>query len=232
MEQTRQYVPPQKQQQTYAATPRPISQYSFEATPNPIYQNFYTKPDEKYFDDITKKYFTMFGKKLPSATTPLPPAQATTNNPRPVYDREQQYEQKPLSLESDTLVNYVQPRPQINPDAEYVHIGNRRPHEVYPQNAKYVNKPVAQYVQPQRQPSGAPQDNPQIVQAISVGSKQRANRPGGEEPGSYISYQLPGDEGAHFYFLTPQLVKRTDQSSGYYYPPPSNLRAKRDEQER
>lgn len=162
------------QKQQYRTTARPIAQYSFEATPNPIYQNYYTKNDEKYMDDITKTYFTVFGKKLPGGgTTPLPPVQSTK---RPVYVPNEQY-QKPISLESDTLVNYAQPRPKINPDAEYIQ-----------QNQK--------------------QKNPEIVQAISVPNNQQ---------NSYISYQLPGDEGAHFYFLTPQLVKRTDQGAGYYY---------------
>lgn len=43
-------------------------------------------------------------------------------------------------------------------------------------------------------------------------------------PGTFISYRLPGD-GAHFYFLTPQLAReqqrqRSDGENGYYYPPP------------
>lgn len=161
-----------EQPSQYYSTPRPIAQYSFEVTQNPIYQNYYTKNDEKYLDDITKKYFTtVFGKKLPGGTTPLPRVQSTTS--RPVY-----VPQKPISLESDILVNYAQPRPNINPDAEY--IDNAQP----------------------------PNNKPEIVQAISVPNNQQ---------NSYISYQLPGDEGAHFYFLTPQLVKRTDQGAGYYY---------------
>lgn len=174
--------------QPQVTTPRPISQYSFEATPNPIYQNYFTKNDEKYLDDITKKYFTVFGKKLPGGgTTPLPQIQSTTTN-RPIYVPSKQ---KPISLESDILVNYAQPRPNINPDAEYID-----------------NK----------------EEKPEIVQAISVpNTNQQSNH------NSYISYQLPGDEGAHFYFLTPQLVKRTDQGAGYYYSQPNTPRKKRSE---
>lgn len=197
-----QYVKPVEQ---YRTTPRPIAQYSYEATPNPIYQNYYTKNDEKYMDDITKTYFTVFGKKLPAGgTTPLPPIQSTTSNPikqqRPVYVPNEQIQyQKPISLESDTLVNYAHPRPNINPDAEYIQIDD----------------------------SNQKEKKPEIVQAISVPSDQQNNH------NSYISYQLPGDEGAHFYFLTPQLVKRTDQGAGYYYSQANaSPRKKRSQEER
>ncbi|KAJ8936163.1 hypothetical protein NQ318_020362, partial [Aromia moschata] len=103
--------------QQNVGTPRPISEYSFEVTPNPIYQGFYTKPDEGYFDDNTKKYFTVFGKKLPSSTSPIPNVEHTTVNPN--YNRQNaQYQQpphyqKPVSLDTDTIVNYVHPRPPL-----------------------------------------------------------------------------------------------------------------------
>lgn len=202
-----QYIPQQEQprSQQYRTTPRPVAQYSFEVTPNPIHQNYYTKNDEKYLDDITKTYFTVFGKKLPGGgTTPIPTIQSTTSNPikqRPIYvPNEQVQYQKPISLESDTYVNYAQPQPNINPDAEFIQIGNKQEN----QNHK----------------------KPEIVQAISVPNNQENNH------NSYISYQLPGDEGAHFYFLTPQLVKRTDQGAGYYYSQPSASRKKRSQEKR
>lgn len=175
----------EKQRERYLATPAPVV-----VTPNPVYQNYYTKQDEKYLDDITKKYFTVFGQKL-LGTTPLPPVQSTTSNPYkqiPVTHEQVQY-QRPISLESDTLVNYVQPRPNINPDAEYIH---------QPPQKQTVEKP-------------------EIVQAISVAEKKQNGQ-------NYISYQLPGDEGAHFYFLTPQLVKSTEQGAGYYYSQPNTPR--------
>lgn len=220
-----------KQNDQYIVTPRPIAQFSYEATPNPIYQQVYTKQDESYFDDITKKYFTMFGKKIPSATTPLSRIEVTTA--RPVYiPQEQQNVQiqyaqsvgKPISLESDTLVNYVQPRPQHHPQAEYVQVNQQ---QKYPQVAKYV--PHQTYVQPgsslhgdikvnYKQPRPPINPNAEII------------RPANHDPnkgGSFISYQLPGDEGAHFYFLTPQLAQRRDQGVGYYYSQPNKDRIRR-----
>lgn len=119
-------------------------------------QGFYGKHDDRYLDDITKKYFTMFGQKI---TTPVTPS---------------------ISLAGDTLVNYRKPRPPINPDAEFVDV---RP-------------------------------------------RQKQERPSG--PGTFISYELPG-EGAHFYFLTPQLVQQQQQQQqrAYYYPKPEDSRIPR-----
>lgn len=67
-----------------------------------------------------------------------------------------------------------------------------------------------------------PPHNPQaeyIVEGIRQGP---SSSEGG--PGTFISYRLPGD-GAHFYFLTPQLAqqqqqRREDEQSGYFYPEP------------
>lgn len=216
----RQYLPqnqqniPQKQQ-PYIVTPQSvIAPYGYEATPNPIYNNYYTKPDEKYFDDITKKYFTIFGKKLPAGTTPIPP----TAQQRPIYTNadvaNQQYIKKPISLARDTLVNYLQPRPEENRDAEYISIPNQ------PQKS---NAQSETYVQPQETNKNQ-QSNVDIVKALPFKNQD-------EKSGSYISYQLPGDDGAHFYFLTPQLVKRTDQGSGFYFSQLNNPRKRRNEEE-
>ncbi|CAH0559884.1 unnamed protein product [Brassicogethes aeneus] len=215
----------QKQYLQPAVTPRPVAQYHYEVTPSPAYQQgYYTKPEEGNFDDITKKYFTMFGKKLPSGTTPLTRVEATTG--RPIYRQEQQQnyrgQQRPISLESDTYVNYVNPRPSVNPQAEL--ISNVRN---YPQVAKYVPRPAQQqnYRQQPRQPSKQHlRDEPEIVKAIPVEVPAEE-----DQGGSFISYQLPGDDGAHFYFLTPQLAQRRDQGAGYYYNTnPENARIRRE----
>ncbi|XP_018579539.1 extensin-2 [Anoplophora glabripennis] len=207
------------------ATPKPISQYSFEVTPNPIYQGFYTKPDEGFFDDNTKKYFTMFGRKLPSSTSPLPSVEQTTVKPNYIYSNQQQqqqaspqYHEKPISLESDTLVNYVHPRPTTNPDAELIPVNHP---QTYPNVVKYPVNP-AQYVQPQKLPHR--EENPEIIKAIPIEVPSDDGR-----EGSFISYQLPGDRGAHFYFLTPQLTQRRDQGSSYYYSQPNASRIRRNE---
>lgn len=167
-------------------TPQPVSQFAY-VTPNPVYQGFYTKPDEGYFDENTKQYFTTFGQKIPSGTTPLPPRQHP----------------KPVSLEGDTAVNYIPPRPTINPDAEFLPPN-------YPQVVKYP-RPV-QYAQETRQKTS---------QAIATNEGQR---------GSFISYQLPGDDGAHFYFLTPQLAQSREQGAGYYYSQPNAPRIRRNKE--
>lgn len=160
---------------------RAINQYSFESTPNPIHQGYYTKPDEGYFDENTKQYFNTFGQKIPIATTPLPRPQKIPH----------------LSLEGDTAVNYLPPRPAINPDAEYI-----QPNGNYPQVAKYGSR--GQYLREQ--------------------SKKVPIVDGRD--GSFISYQLPGDDGAHFYFLTPQLAQSRDQGAGYYFSQPRVRRNK------
>lgn len=177
------------------STSRPHSEYSFEVTPNPVYQNYYTKPEVNFFDDRTKTYFTMFGRKLPISTTPIPRVE-----PNPVI--RQNYQQRPISLEGDTLVNYIRPRPTINPDAEIIPVDNR---PTYPSMERYSSR--------------NPQHNSQIIKAIEVPSSE-------SQDGSFISYELPGDDGAHFYFLTPQLAQRKEQGAGFYY---SKARRRRNE---
>lgn len=184
--------------QTATATPKPISQYSFDATPNP-YQQYYTKPEDAYLDDLTQKYFTVFGKKIPGQTTPIP-----TNTQRPnVQIQYAQSAGKEVSLHGDTIVNYVRPRP-IEAQAEYVRA--RRPQPQHPAPSK-----------------------PEIVQAIPV---KIAASPEGK-PGSFISYELPGDDGAHFYFLTPQLAQSRDQGAGFYFenPKAQELKDKQQQQQ-
>lgn len=123
-------------------------------TPNPAF-DYYTKQDQRLFDDNTKKYFTMFGQKI---TSPLPPV-----------------------LRDDINVNYRQLLPPVNPQAEYL------------------------------------QHNIAALTGSATGSGPSAE--GG--PGTFIAYKLPGD-GAHFYFVTPQLAQQRRQSEedGYYYPAP------------
>ncbi|KAG5890002.1 hypothetical protein JTB14_032625 [Gonioctena quinquepunctata] len=192
------------QKAKYVVTPRPVSQYSFEATQNPIFRGFYTKPDEGYFDDRTKKYFTMFGRKL-TATTPLPSVEQTTTD-----GDYRNYRQRPISLEGDTLVNYLNPRPTINPDAEIIDVGNP---PRYPNVVRYPARPE----QPKEQ-------NPEIIKAIPIEVESSKS-----QDGSFISYELPGDDGAHFYFLTPQLTHSRDQGAGFYYSRPQRSRIRRNE---
>lgn len=184
----------QQQANKYVVTPRPISQYAYEATQSPVYQPYYTKTDESYFDDITKKYFTIFGKKIPNATTPLPPAiQEQETSTRGSYPQQQYVRSKPVSLASDTYVNYTGRRPQVNQQAEYV----REPEQ------------YRQYIQEER-----PRSEGEVVKALKL---QPSSNTAEGKPGAFISYELPGDDGAHFYFLTPQLAQSRKQGAGFFY---------------
>lgn len=231
----------------FVVTPKPISQFSFGTTPNPIYQHqVYTKQDEPYFDDITKKYFTMFGKKIPTATTPLSRVEVTTVAPviRPAYSAQEPNKNvqieyahsigKPLSLEGDTLVNYVGKRPQQHPQSEFIHLNQQ---QGYPQVNKYVTQ--QSFVKPghslhgdikvnYKLPRPTPNPDVEIVQAVNVPTTNN----NGNKGGSFISYQLPGDDGAHFYFLTPQLAQRREQGVGYYYSQPNNERRRRSKRDK
>ncbi|XP_077291832.1 uncharacterized protein LOC143915207 [Arctopsyche grandis] len=109
-------------------------------TKNPIDHAYYTKQEEGLFDDITKKYFTIFGQKIEQSnidgtgiavTAPISPIGTSTVIP-PIDNRVNvQYgngvnpeSQSILSLASDTQVNYRQPRPLINPESEFIPIVN------------------------------------------------------------------------------------------------------------
>lgn len=187
----------QQQANKYVITPRPITQYAYEATQSPVYQPYYTKTDESYFDDITKKYFTIFGKKIPNATTPLPPViqETSTRRSYPQQNPVHYVRNKPVSLASDTYVNYTGRRPQVNQQSEYV----REPEQ------------YRQYIQEDR-----PQ-NTDLVKAINVPLKLQPSNTADGKPGAFISYELPGDDGAHFYFLTPQLAQSRKQGAGFFY---------------
>ncbi|KAJ8894949.1 hypothetical protein PR048_000256 [Dryococelus australis] len=154
----------------YQTTPRSLP--TAPTTPNSLLLH-YTRQDEALIDDITKKYFTMFGQKLAAdtggPTTPLPPTKTSgLHPPRPTA----------IPLHGDTLVNYRRPLPPINPHSEFI----------------------------------------------------EQSRPQEQVSGSLVSYQLPGNEGGHVYFLTPQLVHRQPDQQGYVYVTPprgSQLRYRR-----
>lgn len=199
-------------------TARPILQYSFEVTQNPLYQGFYTKPDEGYFDENTREYFTVFGKKLPIQTTPIPQFAVTEtytsqSEQKSIYQQGSRYQQKPILLGSDTVVNYVNPVPNVDPQAETIPVRNPKLGRNYPNVVKYSAKPKQ-----------IKEQQPEIIKAIEVPVASKEN-----QDGSYISYELPGDEGAHFYFLTPQLAQRREQGARFYYSKPNSKRIRRDE---
>ncbi|XP_074100452.1 uncharacterized protein LOC141528342 isoform X1 [Cotesia typhae] len=105
--------------------------------------NYYTKQEDQYLDDVTKEYFTNFGRKikyrLPS-TTPIYSGsteayESVTQRPRyqikpEPEDRDKNYYDKEIkeneyydniySLKNDINVNYQRPLSAINPDAEFI----------------------------------------------------------------------------------------------------------------
>ncbi|XP_066146440.1 uncharacterized protein [Euwallacea fornicatus] len=161
---------PQRNTEVVVTPSKPIAEFSYEVTPNPVNQGYYTKPDEGYFDENTKQYFSVFGRKLPSSTTPLPPVE------RPPL--RQRYKDRPLSLESDIKVNYAEVRPAVEGQSEPIKNDNRA----------------------------------EIVKAIEI--TPPPFNPRGRE--RYIHYPLPGDQGAHFYFLTPQAERRRQAGQFFF----------------
>lgn len=88
--------------------PSTTAQY-IRPTNNPLYA-YYTPQDERLLDDITKKYFTIFGQKLGGGgTTPMTPTRESYTTT-----------QRPISLAGDTAVNYRPPLPAIEPESEAI----------------------------------------------------------------------------------------------------------------
>ncbi|KDR18770.1 hypothetical protein L798_06448 [Zootermopsis nevadensis] len=190
-----------QQVQEYRSTPRPrFSGYqrprvNIYPTANPLHVHF-TRQDETLLDDITKKYFTIFGQKLPSndenvPTTPIPPyvggnVQSQSEQPYVVNGERQYYttpipnynqnsenphehdrvSKVPISLADDININYQKPLPPVNPFSEFIDT---------------------------RQTSDS------------------------ETGGALVSYKFPGDNG-HFYFITPQIVGAQAQQRVYSLP--------------
>ncbi|KAG7203685.1 hypothetical protein KM043_013713 [Ampulex compressa] len=277
---------------------------TINTTPNPQHA-YYTQQDEKLLDDVTKEYFTIFGKKisgktLPS-TTPLY-GKSSSITERPDYDviayvqngyndGRSTYKapkvkvhygdqpQPPYSLKDDTLVNYRKPLPPINPDSEFITVVNHKQqssplpaYRVHTEGYRLENRvnpevtPVRGYTGQQviRHESGAPSNfapaietsveslessvesleaypqrplslegdievnyrdprptlNPdaEFIDPVSV----QDDHPG--KPNAYFAYSLPGD-GGHFYFLTPQAItQRQEEHDGYLYSKPRGER--------
>ncbi|XP_063988504.1 adhesive plaque matrix protein isoform X2 [Diachasmimorpha longicaudata] len=116
-----------------------------DTTPNPQHA-YYTKQDERLLDDVTREYFTNFGRKINrdrvKTTTPIYGKTSVTERPNystvnsvstNSFDERQKTHtnprvevhyggqtHKPFSLEGDTRVNYQEPLPPMNPDAEFL----------------------------------------------------------------------------------------------------------------
>jgi hypothetical protein len=159
-------------------------QVNIHPTANPLHA-YFTRQDERLLDDITKKYFTIFGQKLPSGgenvpTTPIPPydgGNVQSQSKRPyVLNGERQY--------------YTTPIPNYNiQNSDNLH-ENDHGSKVPVSLAADIN---INYKKP------LPPVNP-ISEFIDT--RQISNLETGR---ALVSYKFPGD-GGHFYFITPQVV--------------------------
>lgn len=261
--------------------------YPITDTTNPQHA-YFTQQDEKLLDDVTKEYFTIFGKKLPDvkiqSTTPIyAKSNSITEKPnhdvntyisnvyktgRPVTYKTPNVKvhygdhvHRPYSLKDDTLVNYKRPLPPINPDSEFVEIINPKHRPQQPPLSNYRlqnqevqhNRPTPRYrlqgtvqsinkhtngfvpLTESREELEEVQRPVSLLGDIEVNYRDprppinpdaefigsvpvQDNRP--DKQNTYFAYRLPGDVG-HFYFLTPQAItQRQDQNGGYVYPKP------------
>ncbi|KAI4491429.1 hypothetical protein M0804_002821 [Polistes exclamans] len=256
-----------------STTGRPI----INVTPNPQHA-YFTRQDERLLDDVTKEYFTIFGKKINEkdtpSTTPIynkasqvtekPDYEVNTyvsNNynvpPEPIYTDPIYYDQEvqppPPNLASDTRVNYRRPLPPINPDSELVEVFDPKqrgqPRQRLQQQPQRLQQQQQEQQQQQQQrlqqPSiplhsdilvnyrnPRPPINPdaEFINPISISNQGSVNS---DKSSAYFAYRFPGD-GGHFYFLTPQAIRQEQTredigddddddgggGGGYYYPKP------------
>lgn len=276
---------PYKTQTFYSTTTSPYT----DTTMDP-HQAYFTNQDEQLLDDVTKEYFTVFGKKLTSksqSTTPLyGKVSSVTENPKyntyvsSDYDPKQyktskvkvhygDQSQGPFSLKGDTLVNYKHPLPPINPDSEYITVVNPQHvsqeyqvQEIIPVQNKvrdYRPQPIrsrpsysparnygSQRIHQNRSPNDFvpipdPRNGLYPTRSVSLEGDVAVNyrnprppiNPDAEfitpvrnseaDKSSYFAYSLPGD-GGHFYFLTPQAIAPRQVDGGYLYAKPRTPR--------
>ena len=277
---------PYKTQTFYSTTASPYP----DATMDP-HQAYFTRQEEQLLDDVTKEYFTVFGKKLNSktqSTTPLY-GKVSSVTEKPKYNTyvsndydPRQYKtskvkvhygdqsQGPFSLKGDTLVNYKHPLPPINPDSEYISVVNPqhvsseyqvqeiipvenqvRDYRPQPIRTRPSYSPVRNYgsqrIQQNRGsndfvPIPDPRNELYPTRPVSlegdVAVNYRNPRPPinpdaefitpvrnseADKASSYFAYSLPGD-GGHFYFLTPQAIAQRQDDGGYLYAKPRSPR--------
>nr|XP_012216147.1 PREDICTED: uncharacterized protein LOC105668377 [Linepithema humile]XP_012216148.1 PREDICTED: uncharacterized protein LOC105668377 [Linepithema humile] len=267
-----------------------------DTTSNPQHA-YFTQQDEKLLDDVTKEYFTIFGKKLPDggSTTPIygksssvteKPAHGVNAYAPNVYNTGQpvtyktpnvkvhygDQSERPFSLKDDTLVNYRRPLPPLEPESEFIEVIAPKPqpqpsplpsyrlsegYRVQNQRVQQHNRPTSRYRLPGTIQTTSGHANNFVPLSESreeleedvgepaslfedIDVNYRNPRPPvnpdaefidpvtvQDNPNAYFAYRLPGDVG-HFYFLTPQAItQRQDQSGGYVYPKPRGPRLRR-----
>lgn len=198
-----------------------------------------TKP-QYGLDDVTSKYFSIFGQKLNDDELRVP----TTPNPpvprKPYYNnyengRLKQPSRQNVKFPSDDYYDDASEQPYYPQKPIYRQPGDTRYN--YPQQVPYPN--YYRLSSPQYDPYSNYDDDEFVSPGHPLHSDINVNlkrpppplepeaelidpayvRPRGN---SFISYQLPGS-GGHFYFLTPQTIKAPypaqqypSEYSGYY----------------
>ncbi|XP_058789164.1 uncharacterized protein LOC131663087 [Phymastichus coffea] len=136
------YLGNKKKERAYY--PQSTTAVPVRATTLAGHQQYFTKQDEQLLDDVTREYFTMFGKKLSGklpSTTPIYGKSSVSTERPAVYNANSYAAQQPpagafraanikvhygdatpgpFSLKDDALVNYKKPLPSSSPDAEFV----------------------------------------------------------------------------------------------------------------
>ncbi|XP_011499373.1 PREDICTED: uncharacterized protein LOC105363396 [Ceratosolen solmsi marchali] len=307
-----------KQQSHYH---RPTTATPLQITTLASHQQYFTKQDEQLLDDVTKEYFTVFGKKLSNnklSTTPIYGKSSVTD--KPIFSNVNDYESRqyngretkpfkasnikvrygdqtpgPFVGKDDILVNFKHsPQlPTFNPNSNFISLVNINQQsntvtpKFRPQSVLKLRNQVREYVLspaqnvPQRfdqtknygsdrleQQLQTPQEDtansftPNDEQQEEIKETEYSSRPlslesdilvnyknsrppinldsefidrkiqghvnsNTNKANSYFAYRLPGD-GGHFYFLTPQAIRREDSTGGYLYSKPrSRLLEKR-----
>ncbi|RZF41927.1 hypothetical protein LSTR_LSTR005695 [Laodelphax striatellus] len=229
----------------YSTTQRPVlsttaAPYSADLqTQNPYYA-FFTHHDAGLIDDITKKYFTIFGQKLNNqGTTPLTP---TENSYESVTRKPVKYNRVVTSTPPPRIQEYYysSPSPQNVPayyDYEYYdseeRINSNNQGINSAQKAQYYDRSSPQSQTP-RPPTLEhdtdvnyntqnlqidadaemidPQKDPRVDPLRQRAEQLQLRNPIGS---SLISYSLPGNGGGHFYFLTPQSIQDQEDANAY-----------------
>ncbi|XP_025829752.1 uncharacterized protein LOC112904299 [Agrilus planipennis] len=192
-------VPPQD---AYRSTQRPtVDQYYDNQQEQEKYRPNGARKDLSHLSGVPYPYYDIFvydinGRRELYET----PEENLSWQPRP---------RKPVSLHDDINVNYNTRGLQINPDAEIIQIPQQTQH--YPQQTsadirERSTRPNSYYDTPATYYQG--------------NRRQQSTSPRGTNPPAtaFISYKLPGDEEAHFYFLTPQQTKQQQQQRHHDFP--------------
>lgn len=175
-----QYLPPQ-----LSTTLRP---YVPQRSPKPLSHNF-----GQYLQEVTY-------------TRPRGPNPASNLQYFDSSAHSTASQQRPVSLEGDTLVNYRPPMPPVNPDAELLPTSYTSQSNIKIVQAPNLTRNRQQQQQPYRPLYRQPPQKPFFENYFGPPQPNTGN--------AFVSYNLPGN-GGHFYFLTPQALDRSDDQEHF-----------------